>query len=180
MTTVQFSIDTSGAVAMAQMFNGLAAEDVPLALKQAADRISQRMKHLVEGTMSAWTEPRRVRAWVELSDQGYNGVVTVDDIVYYWINFGTQEHWIEAGRRGPLVYPTVYMPATTPGQLTSQAPRYAGPLKSRLAVWHTGVEPRRFDKEIIAIIRTEAPTIVREEIRRVLAAAGRRYGSTNA
>lgn len=74
----------------------------------------------------------------------------VEEDIYSWISKGTKPHKIVPVNAPKLIFPGTFSPKTIPGVILAN-PGFSGPpmeYRGEEGVWHPGIEPRQFDKQI--------------------------------
>ena len=139
---------------------------------RALDNIADGIEVDFEKTFETFEEQPEFKRNLSLS----KGLMVVDvfteDINYNRLNYGTEEHIIEAKNAPNLVYKKGYTSKTVPRVIGSRQSSYAGPTRRRKSVIHPGFMAREFDKAIQKKWEPRALRRLEEAMRRATKASG--------
>lgn len=126
-----------------------------LELLNAIRKAGTQIKKDFEATTRTWEHKPKFEILISLRHPpGPTILVATDDKIYRFVNEGTRPHPIFAGiytsksRKKVLAFPSVSVPKTKPGSLSSGPGRKSGGTILRPYVQHPGTEARKFDQAV--------------------------------
>lgn len=89
----------------------------------------------------------------------YRAQVYIEDEIYYWVSYGTKEHYIYPKNKNPdgtmkkLKYMHTFTPKTSPKSLKSVPGGKSPPIYASEWEKHPGIKARGFDKSVAQALR---------------------------
>lgn len=130
-----------------QLFNEKEILDI---LDRAAKDTAQKEARSFRRGVETWKTKVSFRMIKDTSKNGINYKIVTDSLIWKWVNFGTKPHRISAKNTPNLKYQSDFTPKTRAGFIGSRdGGKFGNNWVVADSVMHSGIEARRFDKEIL-------------------------------
>lgn len=169
--TIKYTIDPLSSERLNRLAGEFRALDVKIptrALRDAGNRIGDKLKKLLQQPTSTWQHKPRMNKSVAVSNSTATIVISVNDEPYIYVSLGTRPHIIAAKNAKMLRFDRRTTPKTTPNSLTAGSGSKSGEMVFAKAVRHPGTRARNFHILAVKGVESSATKIIADEIEKEL------------
>lgn len=149
---------------------GLADKLSRVDLMRIIDSISDDLEELIVSNLlkptKTWDKKPNPKVKKSRKRNSYELSVEIDDENYIYVNMGTRPHTIRPVKAKVLSFNLTIGSKTRPNTLRSFNTRQTTQRIYTTIVYHSGSQPRNFDRLVVTIVKRDAPKMIEDAIKK--------------